>query len=106
MLGKRTKENVWFFKQLEEEKTILVKEYEVNKNFSKYEGENYVIFLKGIFDPRSEKNLDWIFITNSEKVALDELTNKKEVSAFESGVEQSSKKIEIMFFVVYQIWNS
>jgi hypothetical protein len=73
MLGKRTKENVWFFKQLEEEKTILVKEYEVNKNFSKYEGENYVIFLKGIFDPRSEKNLDWIFITNSEKVALDEL---------------------------------
>ena len=73
MLGKRTKENVWFFKQLEEEKTILVKEYEVNKNFSTYDGENYIIFLKGIFDPRSEKNLDWIFITNSEKVALDEL---------------------------------
>jgi DNA-directed RNA polymerase subunit M/transcription elongation factor TFIIS len=43
---------------------------------------------------------------NDYKEEIKKLTNKKEVSAFESGVEQSSKKIEIMFFVVYQIWNS
>ncbi len=30
-------------------------------------------FLKEIYDPRSEKNLDWIFATNVEAVALGDI---------------------------------
>ena len=42
--------------ELEEKKTIFVHDYTVNKNQSNYNGENYLAFLKQIYDPRSEKN--------------------------------------------------
>src|SRR3989344_1860456 len=59
--------------ELEEKKTIFVHDYTVNKNQSNYNGENYLAFLKQIYDPRSEKNYDWIFATNVEEIALSNL---------------------------------
>ena len=59
-----------FIEGLSNGKTIVVHNYTVNKNMSKYNGEKYLAFLKQIYDPRSEKNYDWIFATNVEKVVL------------------------------------
>ena len=62
-----------FLEELEQGKTIVVHDYTVNKDKSNYEGENYLAFLKEIYDPRSEKNYDWILATNVEKIALGNL---------------------------------
>ena len=61
------------FEELEEEKTIFVHDYTVNKDQSNYKGENYLAFLKQIYDPKSEKNYDWIFATNVEEIVLSNL---------------------------------
>ena len=70
---KKSPEYKELLKELEEQKTIFVHNYTVNKNKSTYEGETYLAFLKQIYDPRSEKSYDWIFATNVEKVALGNL---------------------------------
>jgi len=70
---KKFKEYKNLLEELEEKKTIFVHDYTVNKNQSKYKGENYLAFLKQIYDPRSDKNYDWIFATNVEKVVLSDL---------------------------------
>lgn len=70
---KKFKEYRQLFEELEEGKTIFVHDYTVNKNQSNYQGEKYLAFLKQIYDPRSDKNYDWIFATNIEKVALSNL---------------------------------
>ena len=62
-----------FLEELEQGKTIVVHDYTVNKDKSNYEGENYLAFLKEIYDPRSKKKYDWIFATNVEKIALGNL---------------------------------
>jgi len=50
--------------------TLFVHNFKVNKNKSKYGGEAYLTFLKQIYDKKIDKNLDWIFMTDVEKVAL------------------------------------
>lgn len=62
-----------------EEQVAIYNEFEV-KNQSKYPGENILIFLKQIYDPRSEKNYDWVFATNVEEILLENLvvTYKKD----------------------------
>lgn len=56
-----------------EEKVAIYNEFKVNKNKSNYSGKNILIFLKQIYDPRSEKNYDWVFATNIEEIVLDNL---------------------------------
>lgn len=56
-----------------EEQVAIYNEFKVNKNQSKYAGENILIFLKQIYDPKSEKNYDWVFATNVEEVLLENL---------------------------------
>ena len=51
----------------------IYNEFEVNKNQSKYAGENILIFLKQIYDPKSEKNYDWVFATNVEWILLENI---------------------------------
>src|SRR3989344_2252046 len=50
-----------------DEQVAIYNEFIVGKNQSKYLGENILIFLKQIYDPRSEKNYDWVFATNVEE---------------------------------------
>ncbi|MBU4087037.1 MAG: transposase [Nanoarchaeota archaeon] len=69
----KRKEYKQLFEELEEKKTIFVHDFTVNKNQSTYEGDTYLAFLKQIYDLKSEKNYDWIFSTNVEKVALSDL---------------------------------
>jgi hypothetical protein len=56
-----------------DEQVAIYNNFTVNKNQSKYPGENILIFLKQIYDPRSEKNYDWVFATNVEEVLLENL---------------------------------
>ena len=51
----------------------IYNEFKVNKNFGNHRGENILSFLKQIYDPRSEKNYDWVFATNVEELLLENL---------------------------------
>lgn len=51
----------------------IYNEFKINKNSNKYSGENILVFLKQIYDPRSEKNYDWVFATNIEEVLLEKI---------------------------------
>ena len=55
------------------EQVAIYNDFKVNKNQSKYPGENILVFLKQIYDPRSEKNYDWVFATNVEEILLENL---------------------------------
>jgi len=56
-----------------EEEIAIYNDFTVNKNKSRYSGENILIFLKHIYDTRSEKNYDWVFATNVEEVLLNDI---------------------------------
>src|SRR3989339_1716990 len=56
-----------------EEQVAIYNEFTVNKNQSMYPGENILIFLKQIYDKRSDKKYDWVFATNVEEVLLENL---------------------------------
>jgi len=62
-----------FLEELEKGKTIVVHSYNFKKDMSKFYGEKYITFLKEIYDPRNDKNYDWIFATNVESVALSDI---------------------------------
>ena len=55
------------------EQVAIYNDFTVNKNQSKYAGENILIFLKQIYDPRSDKSYDWVFATNVEYVLLENI---------------------------------
>ena len=42
-----------------DEQVAIYNDFTVNKNQSKYAGENILIFLKQIYDKKSDKNYDW-----------------------------------------------
>jgi IS4 transposase len=69
----KRKEYGEFFEELREKKTIFVHDFTFSKNQSTHEGETYLTFLKQIYDPESKKNYDWIFATNLERMALENL---------------------------------
>ena len=56
-----------------EEQVAIYNDFAVNKNQSKYAGENILVFLKQIYDPRLEKNLDWVFATNVKEILLENI---------------------------------
>jgi len=56
-----------------DEQVAIYNNFTINKNQSRYSGENILIFLKQIYDPKSEKNYDWVFATNVEEVLLENL---------------------------------
>src|SRR3989344_5779913 len=43
------------------------------KDMSTREGKTYLSFLKQIYDKKSDKNYDWIFATNVEKIVLEDM---------------------------------
>lgn len=55
------------------EEVAIYNEFKVNKDFSNFTDENILVFLKQIYDSKSEKNYDWVFATNVEWVLLENL---------------------------------
>lgn len=91
-----------------EEQVAIYNEFTVGKNQGKYSGENILVFLKQIYDPRSEKNYDWVFATNVEEVLLENLviTYKKRwriETQFrvqdEARIKCKSKEMKIRYFL-------
>src|SRR3989339_271133 len=91
-----------------EEQIAVYNDFTVNKDKSKYHGENIIIFLKQIYDPRSEKNYDWIFATNVEEILLENIiiTYKKRwriETQFrvqdEAKIRCKSKEMKIRYFL-------
>jgi len=89
------------------EQVAIYNDFKVNKNQSKYAGENILIFLKQIYDPQSEKNYDWVFATNVEEVLLNDIviTYKKRwriETQFrvqdEAKIKCKSKEMKIRYF--------
>lgn len=89
------------------EQVAIYNDFKVNKNKSRYAGENILVFLKQIYDPRSEKNYDWVFATNVEEILLNNLviTYKKRwriETQFrvqdEARIKCKSKEMKIRFF--------
>jgi len=56
-----------------EEHVAIYNEFKVNKDKSKYSGENILVFLKQIYDEKSDSNYDWVFATNVEDIDLDNI---------------------------------
>ncbi len=90
-----------------EEQIAIYNEFEVDKNKSKYIGENILVFLKQIYDPKSEKNYDWVFATNIEEILLENIvvTYKKRwriETSFrvqdEARIKSKSKDMKVRFF--------
>jgi len=91
-----------------EEQIAIYNEFEVNKNKRKYLGENILVFLKQIYNPKSEKNYDWVFATNIEDILLENLVviYKKRwriETSFrvqdESRIKCKSKEMKIRYFI-------
>lgn len=85
----------------------IYNDFKVNKDKSKYPGENILIFLKQIYDPKSERNYDWVFATNTEEILLENVisTYKKRwriETQFrvqdEARIKCKSKDMKVRFF--------
>lgn len=61
------------FQMSKEEQIAIYNEFEVRKDKNKFIGENILAFLKEFYDPKSEKEYDWVFATNVEDIELAEL---------------------------------
>ena len=91
-----------------EEQVAIYNEFTVNKNQSKYVGENILIFLRQIYDPKSERSYDWVFATNIEEILLENIiiTYKKRwriETQFrvqdEAKIKCKSKEMKIRYFL-------
>ena len=90
------------------EKIAIYNEFTINKDKTKYDCENVLIFLKEIYDKKSEKNYNWVFATNTEELELSEIiqTYKKRwriETGFrvqdEAKIECKSTDMKIRYFI-------
>lgn len=104
-----------------EEKKTIRHEFKVNKDKTNERSSTTLAFLKQVFDPRSERNIDWAFATDLEEVDLDRIiqTYKQRwriETEFriqdEAHIKSKSKDVKIRFFyfvyeqVLQLIWNA
>jgi len=89
----------------DKEQIAIYNEFQVEKN--RNIGENILIFLRQIYDPRSEKNYDWVFATNVEEILLENIivTYKKRwriETQFrvqdEARIKCKSKEMKVRYF--------
>ena len=52
------------------DEVAIYNEFKVNKNKSNYVAENILVFLKQIYNKKSDKEYDWVFATNKEELLL------------------------------------
>ena len=86
----------------------IYNEFIINKEQSNFVSENILVFLKQIYDPKSENNYDWVFATNVKEVLLENLvvTYKKRwriETGFrvqdEARIKCKSKNMKIRYFL-------
>lgn len=81
---------------------------EVNKDKSNYSFEFYLTFMKQIYSPRADTSFDWVFATNTNTIALEEMirTYRKRwriETGFrvqdEAQIKCKSKEMKIRYFL-------
>ncbi len=91
-----------------EEHVSIIWDYEFDKNKTKYQFEAYLTFLKQIYDEKSDKEYDWVFVTNVEEILLSNIisTYKKRwriETQFrvqdEALIKCKSKEMKIRYFL-------
>ena len=55
------------------EQVAIYNQFDFKKDKSKFTDENILVFLKQIYDPKSEKNYDWVFATNVKWILLENI---------------------------------
>jgi len=105
----KTKDKQEIIYPMEKGETIAIyNEFKVNKDKSKYPGENILVFLKEIYDKKSDKEYDWVFATNLEDIDLNLIINTyKKRWRIETGfrvqddatIKCKSKEIKIRYFL-------
>ena len=105
----KTKDKQEIIYPMEKGETIAIyNEFEVNKDKSKYPGENILVFLKEIYDKKSDKEYDWVFATNVENVKLNNIVKTyKKRWRIETGfrvqddatIKCKSKEMKIRYFL-------
>jgi len=90
------------------EHIVIIHDFIVNKDKSKYSGETFLTFLKEIYDPKSEKEYDWVFATNVEEIALSNIIQTyKKRWRIETGyrvqdeatIKCKSKEMKVRYFL-------
>lgn len=90
------------------EQIAIIHDFSINKDKTVYHGETYLSFLKEIYDPKSEKEYNWVFATNVEELALSNIvqTYKKRwriETSFrvhdEARIKCKSKEMKIRYFL-------
>lgn len=90
------------------EHITIIHDFTINKDKTEYSGETFLTFLKEIYDPKSEKEYDWVFATNVEEIALSNIiqTYKKRwriETQFrvqdEAQIKCKSKEMKIRYFL-------
>lgn len=89
-------------------RVAIYNEFKINKDKSNFHDENLLVFLKQLYDPKSEKSYDWVFATNIEEVALSNITQTyKKRWRIETGyrvqddasIKCKSKEMKIRYFL-------
>jgi len=89
------------------EHVAIYNDFTVNKDKSNYEGQNILVFLKQIYDKKSDSEYDWVFATNIEEVALGSIIKEyKRRWRIETGfrvqdeatIKSKSKEMKIRYF--------
>lgn len=90
------------------EKFTVIWDGEVSKDKTKYEFEFYLTFMKQIYSKRAETSFDWVFATNIDTIALDDMirTYRKRwriETGFriqdEAQIKCKSKEMKIRYFL-------
>lgn len=83
-------------------------EFTVNKEKTTFNDENFLVFLKQIYDKKSKESYDWVFATNVEEVALGNIiATYKKRWRIETGfrvqddaiIKCKSKEMKIRYFL-------
>ena len=91
-----------------EEHIAVIWDYEINKDKTNYKFEAYLTFLKQIYDKKSDKEYDWVFVTNVKEVALSNIiATYKKRWRIETGnrvhdearIKCKSKEMKIRYFL-------
>ena len=89
------------------EQVAIYNDFIVNKDMSNFKGQNFLVFLKQIYDKKSDKEYDWVFATNVEEVALSNIIKEYKKrwrieTAFrvqdEARIKCKSKEMKIRYF--------
>jgi hypothetical protein len=90
------------------ERKVIVHEFSFHSENKKIKGDTKLVFLRKIFDRRTEEYLDWVFATNLDELNLDSIISQYKIRCKietmfrvqdECRIKTKSKRIEVRYFL-------